>query len=179
MVAQRSEVTAEKTAKAEHTDLPEPKLHQVIAPDGTQVRELPDIDRDTMLKIYRTMSLIRALDERMMILQRQGRIDGTVAVGIDLEKRVAAGPFIAKLSRDTGECRSADEGQARDRAQVEAIRGRIEIGDPAEQDARARFRQRDLGQRRGFGERFIADDTRWRRQLDALCRRSKSATELP
>ncbi|MEQ8276713.1 MAG: thiamine pyrophosphate-dependent enzyme [Deltaproteobacteria bacterium] len=52
----------------------EPKLHQVIGPDGKQVGVLPDVDVDTMLRMYRYMLLIRLLDERMMILQRQGRI---------------------------------------------------------------------------------------------------------
>src|SRR5688572_28094453 len=51
-----------------------PQLHRVLAPDGTQVGELPDIDQATMLKVYRSMLLVRLLDERMMIMQRQGRI---------------------------------------------------------------------------------------------------------
>src|SRR5262245_50274441 len=54
--------------------LPEPRLHRVIAPDGTQVGELPEVDTATMLKMYRAMLLVRLLDERMMIMQRQGRI---------------------------------------------------------------------------------------------------------
>ncbi|MCK6549961.1 thiamine pyrophosphate-dependent enzyme [Myxococcota bacterium] len=49
-------------------------LYRVIAPDGTRVGDLPDIDVATMLRMYRGMLLIRLLDERMMILQRQGRI---------------------------------------------------------------------------------------------------------
>src|SRR5215813_5598167 len=51
-----------------------PKLHQVIAPDGELVGELPEIDDKTLIAIHRGMTLIRLLDERMMILQRQGRI---------------------------------------------------------------------------------------------------------
>jgi pyruvate dehydrogenase E1 component alpha subunit/2-oxoisovalerate dehydrogenase E1 component alpha subunit len=53
---------------------PEPKLHQVIAPDGTLTGDIPDVDEETMLRMYRFMLIIRLLDERMMILQRQGRI---------------------------------------------------------------------------------------------------------
>lgn len=52
----------------------EPRLFQVIAPDGTPVGVLPDIDLETMLKVHRYMTMIRLLDERMMIMQRQGRI---------------------------------------------------------------------------------------------------------
>ena len=53
---------------------PEPKLHQVIAPDGTLAGEVPNVDDETLLRMYRYMLTIRLLDERMMILQRQGRI---------------------------------------------------------------------------------------------------------
>lgn len=54
--------------------IPEPRLHRVVAPDGTQVGELPDVDEATMRKMYRAMLLVRLLDDRMMIMQRQGRI---------------------------------------------------------------------------------------------------------
>jgi pyruvate dehydrogenase E1 component alpha subunit len=53
---------------------PEPKLHQVVAPDGQLVGDLPEVDESTLLRMYRFMMVIRLLDERMMILQRQGRI---------------------------------------------------------------------------------------------------------
>ncbi len=52
----------------------EPTLHQVLAPDGSVVGPLPDADTETMLRMYRYMLQIRLLDERMMILQRQGRV---------------------------------------------------------------------------------------------------------
>jgi pyruvate dehydrogenase E1 component alpha subunit/2-oxoisovalerate dehydrogenase E1 component alpha subunit len=55
-------------------DLPEIPLHQVIDPSGKAVGVLPKTDRALRLRMYRTMQLIRLLDERMMILQRQGRI---------------------------------------------------------------------------------------------------------
>ncbi len=35
---------------------------------------MPDIDKDTALRIYHTMRFIRALDERMQAAQRQGRL---------------------------------------------------------------------------------------------------------
>lgn len=52
----------------------EPKLHQVLDYEGNLIGDLPDIDPDTQIRMYRFMKFIRQLDERMMILQRQGRI---------------------------------------------------------------------------------------------------------
>ena len=69
-----SELMAEPSPIAGTPEIREPALHQVVAPDGSQVGELPRIDDATMLRMYRTMLQIRLLDERMMILQRQGRI---------------------------------------------------------------------------------------------------------
>ncbi len=54
--------------------VPEPTAHRVLDPEGNLVGRLPDISPDTMREIYRNMVLIRTLDERMIILQRQGRI---------------------------------------------------------------------------------------------------------
>lgn len=54
--------------------VPEPALHRVIDPEGALVGRLPDIDADGMRTMYRYMILIRTLDERMIILQRQGRV---------------------------------------------------------------------------------------------------------
>ena len=53
---------------------PEPKLHQVISNEGQLTGEMPAVDEETLLRLYRFMLIIRLLDERMMILQRQGRI---------------------------------------------------------------------------------------------------------
>lgn len=49
---------------------------QMLQPDGTphQAATLPDLPKETVLKIYRTMRFIRVLDERMVAAQRQGRI---------------------------------------------------------------------------------------------------------
>ena len=54
--------------------VPEARLHRVIDFDGKRVGPMPDVSVEVMLKMYRTMVLIRTLDERMVILQRQGRI---------------------------------------------------------------------------------------------------------
>ena len=52
----------------------EPRLHQVLDYDGHVVGAVPDVDEETLIRMYRFMLMIRLLDERMMILQRQGRV---------------------------------------------------------------------------------------------------------
>jgi 2-oxoisovalerate dehydrogenase E1 component alpha subunit len=50
-------------------------LVQILDPTGKIVAsEEPKIDRDDLIRMYRTMMLNRLLDERMLKLQRQGRI---------------------------------------------------------------------------------------------------------
>lgn len=49
---------------------------QILKEDGTLHKdaELPEFDKELMLKIFDTMQFIRVLDERMIAAQRQGRI---------------------------------------------------------------------------------------------------------
>lgn len=49
---------------------------QILQDDGTLYpgATAPELDRDTALKMYHTMTFIRVLDERMLAAQRQGRI---------------------------------------------------------------------------------------------------------
>lgn len=56
-------------------DLETPTL-KILRQDGTlyEGAELPDIDQALALKIYDTFQFVRALDERMVAAQRQGRI---------------------------------------------------------------------------------------------------------
>ncbi len=67
-------------ARPELTPVVEPEVHPfgLLAPDGTPLVRDPiataGLSRAAVLRIYRTMQLVRALDERMMTLQRQGRI---------------------------------------------------------------------------------------------------------
>jgi len=50
-------------------------LFQVMRPDGTAEANLePEVNDETLRKFYATMFLSRALDARMLSLQRQGRI---------------------------------------------------------------------------------------------------------
>lgn len=52
-------------------------IHQVLSQEGEPTGNLadPDLPRDTVLRMYKTMSLVRALDERGWKLQRAGRIE--------------------------------------------------------------------------------------------------------
>ncbi len=52
------------------------ELFQVLGQDGTLVAPgaLPELGKDKLLALYRGMLLIRVMDERLMGLQRQGRI---------------------------------------------------------------------------------------------------------
>ena len=54
--------------------LDEPEIYQVLDYDGNLIGQVPSLSEDKLQKMYETMLLIRLLDERMMILQRQGRI---------------------------------------------------------------------------------------------------------
>ena len=52
-------------------------LNQILAPDGTLTcpeREVPQLKPEQLLEMYRATLLIRLADERLMALQRQGRI---------------------------------------------------------------------------------------------------------
>src|SRR5438067_643243 len=49
-------------------------LLQVLDDAGRVVGTVPDISAERLLHLYRHMLQLRLLDERMMILQRQGRV---------------------------------------------------------------------------------------------------------
>jgi pyruvate dehydrogenase E1 component alpha subunit len=53
-------------------------MAQVLAPDGKVVGEPPALDEDALRSLYRKMVVGRVFDQRMLNLQRQGRI-GTYA----------------------------------------------------------------------------------------------------
>jgi pyruvate dehydrogenase E1 component alpha subunit len=56
-------------------DAPELSLFQVVGEDGVAEPErLPPLSADELRRIYRGMMLIRVMDERLLGLQRQGRI---------------------------------------------------------------------------------------------------------
>lgn len=63
-----------------HTLLDRRELRRVIGDDdGTGDRILDEIDRDSLVALYRSMVLLRTYDERSVVYHRQGRI-GTYAI---------------------------------------------------------------------------------------------------
>ena len=54
------------------------KIYQIIDPDGQVVADMPDLPAEKMLSLYRWMVLGRIFSDRMVALQRQGRM-GTFA----------------------------------------------------------------------------------------------------
>jgi 2-oxoisovalerate dehydrogenase E1 component alpha subunit len=84
-------------------------LLQVLAVDGTVDETLdPHVPEETLLKIYRTMHLTRAFDERGMNLQRQGRIHfylactGQEAASIASTAALADADWICPSYREPG-----------------------------------------------------------------------------
>ncbi len=83
---------------------------QILSPDGTLLDESQDprIPDETLLKIYRTMHLTRAFDERGMNLQRQGRIHfylactGQEAASIASTAALTEGDWVAPSYREPG-----------------------------------------------------------------------------
>jgi pyruvate dehydrogenase E1 component alpha subunit/2-oxoisovalerate dehydrogenase E1 component alpha subunit len=63
-------------ARARQSEAPRPAgFLQILRPDGTWDEDLdPEIDPAEIRRMYRTMLLLRVLDERMLGLQRQGRV---------------------------------------------------------------------------------------------------------
>jgi pyruvate dehydrogenase E1 component alpha subunit/2-oxoisovalerate dehydrogenase E1 component alpha subunit len=49
-------------------------LLQILAPDGTLVGKAPDLEPAFLRELHRGMLRVRVLDEKMLLLQRQGRI---------------------------------------------------------------------------------------------------------
>ncbi len=82
---------------------------QILAPDGGLDPELdPGLSDDTLLTMYRWMSLARVLDERMLKLQRQGRLGtfppntGQEAISIPAAMLLAKGDWFVGAFRELG-----------------------------------------------------------------------------
>ncbi len=82
---------------------------QILAPDGKVDAKLdPKLPDDTLLKLYRWMRLARALDERMLKLQRQGRLGtfppctGQEAVSIPAAMLMRDGDWFVGAFRELG-----------------------------------------------------------------------------
>jgi len=82
---------------------------QILSPEGVVDEALdPQIPRETLEKIYRTMLATRALDERGMFLQRQGRIHfylactGQEAASVGSTAALASDDWLCPSYRDPG-----------------------------------------------------------------------------
>jgi pyruvate dehydrogenase E1 component alpha subunit/2-oxoisovalerate dehydrogenase E1 component alpha subunit len=49
-------------------------LLQILDPDGNMVGQAPALSHDALLRMYRGMQTIRIMDDRLLAMQRQGRI---------------------------------------------------------------------------------------------------------
>ena len=85
-------------------------LRCVLDPDGKVVGQVPDVPRDDLRKLHRHMLRMRLLDQRMLSLQRQGRI-GFYGMATGQEASVTgsayplkAGDWIFHALRETGVC---------------------------------------------------------------------------
>lgn len=66
---------------------------QILSPDGAVDKDLePDYSNDDLLRLYRAMLLSRRFDERMIRMQRQGRI-GTYGPGLGQEASMMTAAF--------------------------------------------------------------------------------------
>jgi pyruvate dehydrogenase E1 component alpha subunit/2-oxoisovalerate dehydrogenase E1 component alpha subunit len=98
-----------RAAAASPTELvPALPIYGIVAPDGTLAGKMPEVSDDTLRAMYETMLLIRLLDERMMILQRQGRVGfygactGQEAVGVATAAALEASDWIFPALREGG-----------------------------------------------------------------------------
>jgi 2-oxoisovalerate dehydrogenase E1 component alpha subunit len=85
------------------------EMLQVIAEDGAPSRtDAPSLSKERLLEIYRVMCLTRALDERALKLQRQGRIGfyvpstGQEAAHVGSAYALAAEDWVFPSYRDPG-----------------------------------------------------------------------------
>src|ERR1700722_19186328 len=88
-------------------DDPDIALHTVLRDDGTaDPRTDPSVANETLLRAYREMRRLRALDARMILLQRQGRVgfygaaQGQEAVPIATGLAVAPGDWVFPALRE-------------------------------------------------------------------------------
>lgn len=85
-------------------------LRQVLDPEGRAVAKVPDVPADDLRRLHRHMISMRLLDQRMLSLQRQGRI-GFYGMATGQEASVtgsayALGPqdWVFHALRETGVC---------------------------------------------------------------------------
>ena len=72
-------------------------LLQVLAPDGSRVGAVPDVPAVDLVRMFRHIVRMRALDQRMLSLQRQGRI-GFYGTAHGQEAAVTGSAYAARPS---------------------------------------------------------------------------------
>lgn len=72
---------------------PSEEFDQVLQPNGQLVGELPDINEETLLRLYRTMVESRLFDEKTLAMQRRGEV--SIVARSTSEEAVAAGSAAA------------------------------------------------------------------------------------
>ncbi|MBM4360781.1 MAG: thiamine pyrophosphate-dependent dehydrogenase E1 component subunit alpha [Deltaproteobacteria bacterium] len=74
MTTSTIEPTAYGAARREPEDALAPDVIRVLAPDGTLLADDPGLGDEEAVSLYRAMVRTRVIDERAVLLQRQGRI---------------------------------------------------------------------------------------------------------
>ncbi|WP_436348537.1 thiamine pyrophosphate-dependent dehydrogenase E1 component subunit alpha [Natronorubrum sp. FCH18a] len=72
---------------------PSEEFDRILHPDGHLVGELPDIDAETILRLYRTMLESRIFDEKTLAMQRRGEV--SIVARSTSEEAVPAGSSAA------------------------------------------------------------------------------------
>ncbi len=88
----------ESQAKPEQNTDHSIELVQILKPDGTvkDGTRLPELSDDTLLVAYKNMQLVRALDDKLVSLQRQGRLGTYVSCAGQEASQVGAVMALAK-----------------------------------------------------------------------------------
>lgn len=83
------------------------KIYQIINPEGQVVADLPDLPAETLLNLYRWMVFGRVFSDRMVSLQRQGRmgtfapLNGQEATCVGLAAPLQAGDWLLGSYRES------------------------------------------------------------------------------
>ena len=77
---------------------PSEEFYRVLDPDGTVVGEVPDVDRETLTRMYRTMVTSREFDEKTLRMQRRGEV--SIVARATGEEAVSCGSAAALAEGD-------------------------------------------------------------------------------
>ena len=77
---------------------PSEEFYRVLDPDGTVVGEVPDVDEETLTRMYRTMVTSREFDEKALRMQRRGEV--SIVARATGEEAVSCGSAAALAEGD-------------------------------------------------------------------------------